>query len=392
LTLAATVLVPTHDHGPTLLRSVPSALAQTVQELEIFVVGDGVPDVTRDVMAELIASDERVKFFDNPKGPRHGEVHRHEALKQARGEIVCYLSDDDLWLPEHVEQLRMLLADADFAHARPLWIDTEGHPHQWLVDLGRPFYRELLLGGENRIPLSCGGHNLELYRRLPAGWRTTPAGTPTDLYMWQQILAEPSCRAVSGSRPRVLHFPSPERTGWSVDERLAELDSWAGRLADPTLQSDLADRLLQTLESEAEALEESLFDLRSRLVDADRDRARLDSEMHGVDEERASLSGRLDRLDAQMREVDEERAQLSTQLAELSSSVTWRLRARLVGLPGLGALLRWAARALARPAAPEEADSPRPGPTLEETARAKGSPARDRPSDTPTRRSGPSRR
>jgi GT2 family glycosyltransferase len=52
VTLAATVLIPTHDHGPTLLRSVRSALAQTVTELEVFVIGDSVPDVTRELMAE----------------------------------------------------------------------------------------------------------------------------------------------------------------------------------------------------------------------------------------------------------------------------------------------------------------------------------------------------
>jgi GalNAc5-diNAcBac-PP-undecaprenol beta-1,3-glucosyltransferase len=347
LTLAATVLVPTHDHGPTLLRSVPSALAQTVEDLEVFVVGDGVPDVTREVMAELTASDERVWFFDNPKGPRHGEIHRHQALQQARGEIVCFLSDDDLWLPGHVEQLRALLADADFAHARPLWIDTEGRPHPWLIDLRRPFYRELLLGGENRVPHPCAGHTLELYRRLPVGWRTAPDGTPTDLYMWQQILSLPNCRAVSGSRPTVLHFPSRARNDWSTEQRLTELDSWTSRLSDPALESQLADRLLEALTVEAEALEESVVGLRTALQDVERDRARLDAHLHHVDEERATLSRRLDDLDGQLRQVDEERAVLSAQLAEISSSKLWRLRALL---------LRSAVRARARRAAPGETD------------------------------------
>lgn len=177
-----------------------------------------------------------------------------------------------------------------------------------------------------------------------------------------------------------------------MDERLAELDSWAERLADQTLSSELADRLLETLATDAEPLEESLISLRNQLAGAVRDLAHLDAEKRTSDEERVSLSRRLDRLDAQLREVDEERAWLYTQLAELSSSVTWRLRARLVGLPGLGAPLRWAARALARPAAPEEADSRSPAPTLERTAPAKESPAPDRPSDTPARRSGPSTR
>jgi glycosyl transferase family 2 len=379
----ATVVVPTHDHGPTLLRSVPSALAQTIEELEVFVVGDGVPDVTREAMAELTAADRRVTFFDNPKGPRHGETHRHEALKQARGEIVCYLSDDDLWLPGHLEQLRTLLADADFAHARPLWIDTDGQPKPWRVDLTQPFYRELLLRGENRIPLPCGGHTMELYRRLPAGWRTAPAGTPTDLYMWQQILSLPGCRAVSGTRPTVLHFPSPTRTEWSIDDRLAELDSWARRLNDPALESELATQLLDALTSDAGVLEESLASLRGQLADADRDRG--------------NLSGRLDRLDAEMRSleadrrsVEEERAWLTTELGKLSSSATWRLRTRLVELPVLGVVLSRAARALARRAAPEAAEPPHPAPKPEPSSPTTGSPGPDRPSDNPARPPDPS--
>jgi glycosyltransferase involved in cell wall biosynthesis len=350
VTLAATVLVPTHDHGPTLLRSVPSILAQTVEDMEVFVIGDGVPDVTREVMAELTAADERVRFFDNPKGPRHGEIHRHAALEEARGEIVCFLSDDDLWLPGHLEQLRTLLADSDFAHARPFWIDTEGRPRPWLVDLERPFYRGLLLSGENRVPHGCAGLTLELYRRLPAGWRTTPDGTPTDLYMWQQILSVPNCRAVSGSRPTSLHFPSPLRTGWTLDERLVEIDTWARRLADPGLESELGDGLLAALTEDAEALEERLAELGRKHLELHRAHAELDAEKRRIDEGRASLSRRLGDLDAQLRAVDEDRAMLSAQLNEISSSKLWRLRSSLIGL------VRRAGRARARPAAREETD------------------------------------
>ena len=195
---AATVLVPTHDHGPTLLRSLPSALAQTVHDIEVFVVGDGAPDVTRELMEELTSADPRVRYFDNPKGPRHGELHRHAALQEASGEIVCYLCDDDLWLPDHVQRMRALLADCDFAYALPFWIDPAGELHCLRVDLRLPYFREMFSRGENRIPLSCGAHTLELYRRLPAGWRTTPDGIFTDLYMWQQILSVPGCRATGG--------------------------------------------------------------------------------------------------------------------------------------------------------------------------------------------------
>ena len=255
MTLAATVLVPTFDHGPTLTRAVGSALAQTVSELEVLVVGDGVPDVTRELMADFVAADPRVRWFDNPKGPRHGELHRHAALQEARGEIVCYLCDDDLFLPDHVERMHALLEEHDFAYARPFWIDPEGEVHCHPVDLRLPFYRELFLGGENRIPLSHGAHTLDLYRRLPAGWRTTPEGTFTDLYMWQQIISVPEIRVVGGAEPTVLHFPSPERVGWSSDERLEELDRWTVRMRKPGFREELSERVVVATNADAHQLE-----------------------------------------------------------------------------------------------------------------------------------------
>jgi hypothetical protein len=65
--------------------------------------------------------------------------------------------------------MRELLAGLDFTHSLPVWIDRNGKLRVWRVDLRLPGFHELLLGGENRIPLSCGAHTLELYRRLPAG-------------------------------------------------------------------------------------------------------------------------------------------------------------------------------------------------------------------------------
>ena len=68
-----TVLVPTHDHADTLHFSVRSVLWQSLQEFEIFIVGDGVTEQTRAVVAGLLKHDSRIRFFDFPKGERHGE-------------------------------------------------------------------------------------------------------------------------------------------------------------------------------------------------------------------------------------------------------------------------------------------------------------------------------
>jgi len=112
MTVHATVLIPTYNHAPTLLHSTRSALAQTVREIEVFIVGDGMSPDTAAAADELERADPRVRVFRFPKGPRHGEIHRHAALFEARGAIVCYLSDDDLWLPNHVKVIEELLRHA----------------------------------------------------------------------------------------------------------------------------------------------------------------------------------------------------------------------------------------------------------------------------------------
>ncbi len=76
---------------------------------------------------EPFRDDVRVRFFDFPKGERHGELNRHEALGEAKGRIVCYLSDDDLLLPGHVVEMGRLLENADFAHSAPFAVMLDGH-------------------------------------------------------------------------------------------------------------------------------------------------------------------------------------------------------------------------------------------------------------------------
>ncbi len=228
----ATVLVPTHDHTTTLPWAVGSALRQTVADLEVLVVGDGAPPATHAWAEALAAREPRFRFFPNGKGPRHGELHRHAALQEARGEIVCYLSDDDLWLPDHVERLLTALPRVEFAHCLPTAVRPDASLHAWAADLALASARERVLGDDTLVPLSCVAHTLAAYRRLPFGWRTTPEGRPTDRHMWQQFLAQPWVRAASSAAPTCLHFASPERSGWSGERRAAELAEWDARIRD----------------------------------------------------------------------------------------------------------------------------------------------------------------
>jgi GalNAc5-diNAcBac-PP-undecaprenol beta-1,3-glucosyltransferase len=245
---AATIICPTFDHGPTLRHSLPTALSQTVQDLELFVVGDGVPDLTREIVRQLAAHDDRVRFYDNPKGERRGERHRHHAIAEASSDTILYLADDDLWLPEHVETLLAALHDSDWAHTIPAWLLPDGQVGVNIVDLADGFYRGRMLT-ETHPPspgLSQTGHTRALYEQLPRGWNAAPPELPTDVHMWRQILAIDWVRPRSVPSLTAISFPSPARPGWAPERRAEELGRWAAKLAAPSGRVELERLVLAT--------------------------------------------------------------------------------------------------------------------------------------------------
>jgi hypothetical protein len=295
-----TVVVPTHDHGATLRRSVASALAQTVRDLEVFIVGDGVPDAARPVISDLVNQDSRIRFFDQPKGERHGERHRHEALAQARGRIVCYLGDDDLWLPDHLEIMDRALHGADLVHTLTMMVDPDGRMMAAVVDVAKPGYLEMLRRNHGSFGLSCGGHTLEAYRKLPHGGRPAPPELNSDCNMWIQFLEQPWCRAASLMRPTVLKFPNPQRKAWPTERRLEELDRYAERIERPEGIASLRLELLEALACER---------------------------IHQLDEVRDQLSSELAELERLRAERDRERKlleQLQREVVALHGSRSWR--------------------------------------------------------------------
>ena len=107
------ILIPTHDHPMLLPFAVATALEQTVAASRIVVIGDGVGDDTRDVMAELCRGDANLLLVDLPKAGRTGERHRHRVLVDSEADVVTYHSDDDLLFPDHVERMIDLVDHAD---------------------------------------------------------------------------------------------------------------------------------------------------------------------------------------------------------------------------------------------------------------------------------------
>jgi glycosyltransferase involved in cell wall biosynthesis len=269
----ASVLIPTHSHrAATLPFAVASVQAQDIEDIEILIVGDGVDDSVRSTVARLQATDARIRFFDFPKGPRNGEIHRDGVLRQARGRIVCYQADDDLWLPRHLQDMETALENADFVGAMHVNVDLEGRARGYFFDLERPEFKEPWLiwqpnhygsWASNGFGLAFAAHRLDAYLRLPEGWSTTPAGLPTDQFMWIKFAREPWCKMKSLQWPVSLHFPAPDRRNWTPEQRTEELRHWTKIIESPDyavriwrdILPDLGSRLLSRAVNDQERKE-----------------------------------------------------------------------------------------------------------------------------------------
>jgi len=252
----ASVLIPTHAHrAATLPLAVASVQAQGIEDIEILIVGDGVDDPVRSTVERLRAADARIRFFDFPKGPRNGEIHRDGVLRQARGRIVCYQASDDLWLPGHLEDMETALENADFVGAMHVNVEREDRIRGYFFDIERPDFKDLWVAWQahpygpwasNGFGLAFAGHRLEAYLRLPEGWTTTPTGLPTDQFMWMKFARQPWCRIRSLQWPVSLHFPAPDRRDWTEQQRVDELARWTDIIARPDGRQHVYRAMLRT--------------------------------------------------------------------------------------------------------------------------------------------------
>jgi glycosyltransferase involved in cell wall biosynthesis len=94
-------VVPTRNRPDLVCRAVRSALNQTYPNLEVVVVVDGPDPATVAALEEL--SEPRVRIIALSENVGGSEA-RNIGAREARGEWVALLDDDDEWLPEKVER------------------------------------------------------------------------------------------------------------------------------------------------------------------------------------------------------------------------------------------------------------------------------------------------
>jgi glycosyltransferase involved in cell wall biosynthesis len=103
-----TVGVPTYNRAATLPRALTSVLAQTHADLELLVSDNASTDETPEVCRAFAQDDPRVRVVRRPHNVGLTE-NFNALLREATGELVMVLADDDWLDPSYVERCVALL-------------------------------------------------------------------------------------------------------------------------------------------------------------------------------------------------------------------------------------------------------------------------------------------
>lgn len=103
-------VITTHNRKELLIKAVASVCNQTYENLEIIVVDDASTDGTGEKLSEI--RDSRIRYiYIGPEESKGGNYARNTGIRNAKGEYIAFLDDDDEWMPEKIEKQYAVFQD-----------------------------------------------------------------------------------------------------------------------------------------------------------------------------------------------------------------------------------------------------------------------------------------
>ena len=105
------VVIPTYKRSTMLTRAIRSVVNQTYKNIEILVVDDNEPGDEYSIAAKKLIQNLNIPQVRLVTQPKHinGAAARNAGIREAKGEYICFLDDDDLYMPNKIErQLEVL--------------------------------------------------------------------------------------------------------------------------------------------------------------------------------------------------------------------------------------------------------------------------------------------
>lgn len=163
--------------------SIKSIIRQTLQEWELFVIDDGSPDNTAEVVMTWEKKDKRIHYL---RIPRIGQIAAvsNAGLRKAQGEFVAILDDDDWWIDERKleKQVAFLRTHPDYIACGGWFIAVDAYGKE-RARLKKPETDEAI----RRVMLSANGiaNSTSMFRRKEAGFydETIPQFADWDFFL-----------------------------------------------------------------------------------------------------------------------------------------------------------------------------------------------------------------
>ena len=192
-------VVPVYNVEKYLPRCIDSALAQTLEDIEIICVDDGSTDGCGAMLDEYAARDSRVKVIHQPNGG-YGKA-MNAGLRVATGEYFAVLESDDFILPDAYEVLyaNAKRFDADVVRADFYFYTTvDGKPNLRLEQVSRDYtwYYRLICPRDELMAFRfvmhnwTGIHKLSFLREKDILYNETPGASYQDNGFYFQVFTQ----------------------------------------------------------------------------------------------------------------------------------------------------------------------------------------------------------
>jgi glycosyltransferase involved in cell wall biosynthesis len=149
------IVMAVYNAAPFVMKTIESALGQTMGDFEYLIVDDVSSDETVEVVSGV--TDERVRLIrrDQNGGPSRS---RNTALREARGELIALLDHDDIWFED---RLRALVEHLDANPATGLvssdmYVGDPERPDQARTILANPVCGGLTIPDPRAWARGCG--------------------------------------------------------------------------------------------------------------------------------------------------------------------------------------------------------------------------------------------
>lgn len=153
-------------------RAVTSFLTQTYENRELIIVSDGCAITEKMFKSEFSKFSHLIKLVSEPKSDQFSGHPRNVGVKEASGDIICYLDTDDYMEPHHLKNI------VDFIPKDSDWVFFNDYAH-----LGHEVSARIIEVEKDSIGTSSIAH----WSKTPVTW---PDGYGHDWKMIESCLKD----------------------------------------------------------------------------------------------------------------------------------------------------------------------------------------------------------